>query len=1160
MSTQHIAGSNGRCPYRGLEPYTELYSRYFVGRERDQQTICANLFAMPMTVLYGASGVGKSSVLLAGVVPHLKETAGQAVVVFRNWQGDGFIGALKQQVLDAVNQVAASKVKADPTLPFDAFLQECNHALSGPIYLIFDQFEEYFLYHSPSKAKDSFDSEFARIVNSRSVDAKVLISMRGEELSKLDRFRGRIPNILGNMLRLDHLDRASAERAILEPLIEFNRNVPSEEKVTIENDLVTALLDKSMPDPELEQCVPTIGSRENASLEAGVETPVLQILLTRLWQEEMKAGSRTLRLSTFNETLGGAESIISSYLDEKMNQLSEPDRNIAASIFRFLVTPSRTKIAQDIKALADWADIPEDQVESVLTLLSLQEMRVVRIVRVAGQPLRYEIFHDVLARAIFDWREAYAQKQKEARAAQLAAEEAARTEKEAARELQLEQAKALAEARAAQLAAQETARREKEAAQELQLKQAQALAESERQHAAEQERRADEKAASARRLRRLAAALAVAIVLTAVSTVMAVRQGRQKNRAASKINELERTKADAERAQAAEQIRVAKELKDIAEERARETETQKKTLEAAKEKAELRERQARAAQQQAMIARAQAEIQKKELISKNGELKDAIFKEKERRRADSWANYGETTFYQTASQTAYQTADLKTALEAHNRAIEIFRKIDDANGEARTLSGIGGLYLQQANNSEAGDKQKLYEEAENYFQEAVHLREKIANDGASDPDERLGKINELARAINSEGVVVDYRGRYVKAQPFYERALMLRQQTLPSNHPELALSYRNVGLIHQSLGEYVEAEQSIKKAIAIETSNEASARDTNQLGIIRFYQGRYPEADLQYKDALKKMSSQPENAFIGSIKHNQALLYLLQGKYELVEPREREAMSIKRLAPQDHDGRSLSLMVLARLFREQGKYADAEPLYRQALDEAIKVNGQENSRVATYSHYLAQFYAAQSKYEQAEPLEKKAIAIFENGEMLKPDNWFKYRSVGTLAMIYAGTRREQEAESLYKESAKHLEQLLGPDHPETANSLTGLAELYLREKRYNEAEPLIRRALDIREKRFDSEHPDVAVSLNDLGKLYREQSRYAEAEKYFRQAIAIDEKRKPDHPDFAQTLEDYALLLRKTNRADEAASMEARARVVRDKFADLNRKKNICAQ
>ncbi len=70
------------CPYVGLQPYTEADRDYFFGRQREQRIIASNLYAAPLTVLYGASGVGKSSVLLAGVVPHLRTVPRTAVVCF----------------------------------------------------------------------------------------------------------------------------------------------------------------------------------------------------------------------------------------------------------------------------------------------------------------------------------------------------------------------------------------------------------------------------------------------------------------------------------------------------------------------------------------------------------------------------------------------------------------------------------------------------------------------------------------------------------------------------------------------------------------------------------------------------------------------------------------------------------------------------------------------------------------------------------------------------------------------------------------------------------------------------------------------------------------------------------------------------------------------
>ncbi|HVH57704.1 MAG TPA: hypothetical protein VM791_15680, partial [Vicinamibacterales bacterium] len=61
------------CPYVGLVPYTEDEARFFFGRENDQRVIISNSFASRLTILYGSSGVGKSSVLRAGVIRELRD-------------------------------------------------------------------------------------------------------------------------------------------------------------------------------------------------------------------------------------------------------------------------------------------------------------------------------------------------------------------------------------------------------------------------------------------------------------------------------------------------------------------------------------------------------------------------------------------------------------------------------------------------------------------------------------------------------------------------------------------------------------------------------------------------------------------------------------------------------------------------------------------------------------------------------------------------------------------------------------------------------------------------------------------------------------------------------------------------------------------------------
>ena len=68
------------CPYKGLVPYGEEDARYFFGRDRERRLISASLRASRLTVLYGESGAGKSSVLAAGVAHDLRDDPEYALV------------------------------------------------------------------------------------------------------------------------------------------------------------------------------------------------------------------------------------------------------------------------------------------------------------------------------------------------------------------------------------------------------------------------------------------------------------------------------------------------------------------------------------------------------------------------------------------------------------------------------------------------------------------------------------------------------------------------------------------------------------------------------------------------------------------------------------------------------------------------------------------------------------------------------------------------------------------------------------------------------------------------------------------------------------------------------------------------------------------------
>ncbi len=356
------------APYKGLAPFedSELDALLFFGREREREVIVANLLASRLTVLYGPSGVGKSSILRAAVIREVRELEPLAdVVLVDEWSGD-------------------------------ALLPEPG----GEAFVVLDQFEEYFVYHGERGPLQRALPELLRRPH-----VHVLISLREDALSRLDVFTARIPDVFGNHLRLDHLDEHAARDAIVGPLERYNDLVEDGAEVEIEPELVDAVLDE-------------VGADGPAPRR--IEAPYLQLVLERLWEEEQAARSHVLRLSTLRR-LGGAPAIVRDHLERTLGALPPPDARLATGALKFLVSPSRTKVAHTAADLAAFTDEETAQLEPVLDRLASQ--RILRTVAVDGRAdgPRYEIFHDVLAEPVLEWRrefEAEAALERQRRAAE----------------------------------------------------------------------------------------------------------------------------------------------------------------------------------------------------------------------------------------------------------------------------------------------------------------------------------------------------------------------------------------------------------------------------------------------------------------------------------------------------------------------------------------------------------------------------------------------------------------------------------------------------------------------------------------------------------------------------------------------------------------------
>ncbi|MEP7335321.1 MAG: hypothetical protein ABI717_06025, partial [Actinomycetota bacterium] len=363
-------------PYKGLAPFDDepFDALLFFGREREREIIVANLLASRLTVLYGPTGVGKSSLLRAGVAQRLRTFADSSVAIFSSW-GE------------------------DPTEQID----EAIASAEGDTHLILDQIEEYFLYHDPDGA---FARRLPELVTEPGLRVNVLLGIREDSLAKLDLFKSRIPNLFANYVRLDHLDRVAARAAVVGPLERLNELASEEEPYRAEPELVEAVLNQ-VAAGRIEYGLSGRGVVPGRDESGRVEAPFLQLVLERLWDVEQEAGSRTLRLATL-EQLGGAETIVRQHLQRALEALAPNQRALVADMFEHLVTPSGTKIAHDVGDLARYARAGEQDVTDVLGhLVSERIVRPVDGRRDEQGNGRYEIFHDVLAEGVLAWRTAF---------------------------------------------------------------------------------------------------------------------------------------------------------------------------------------------------------------------------------------------------------------------------------------------------------------------------------------------------------------------------------------------------------------------------------------------------------------------------------------------------------------------------------------------------------------------------------------------------------------------------------------------------------------------------------------------------------------------------------------------------------------------------------
>lgn len=277
------------------------------------------------------------------------------------------------------------------------------------------------------------------------------------------------------------------------------------------------------------------------------------------------------------------------------------------------------------------------------------------------------------------------------------------------------------------------------------------------------------------------------------------------------------------------------------------------------------------------------------------------------------------------------------------------------------------------------------------------------------------------------------QGLYEQARSWYEECLSVAQSKLPSDQPDIALCYRNLGLVCHFQGNRQEAQQKLEQSLALrkQLNQENSLETADVLVILAAFhrdQGEFETAEQYARQALELREAllDSNHLDIAESLMTLATIHLRQQEYADAELLCLRALEIrKRSSNPNNPDIGESLNNLALLYRNQGRFEEAKNLFLEALEFNERILGKEHPNVAASCNNLASVYQEQTKYEDAEGLYLKAIEVFQKTLGYKHPN--VGRCLDNLGMLYCLQDKHSEAEARFAEAIDILKDSLGVD-------------------------------------------------------------------------------------------------------------------------------------
>ena len=349
-------------PYRGLQAFEAEHRALFFGRRREQREVLNRLRAESFLLVAGDSGVGKSSLCLAGVLPRIVDGA---LEDGRRWRGVRLVpgrrpaaalAAALAPVLGADEEGLVTFLRADPT----GLARRVRSHLGAEAGLILyvDQLEELVTLAGDAEAAQA-GLALGGLAEGVS-GVRVLSTCRSDFLTRLTAVPGLGAAVPGALYLLRALGPEEIREAVVGPA--HATGVRFESEALVETLVASA-----------------------STTESGL--PLLQFALAELW--EARDGAAGVIPQGALDGLGGVEGALARHADTAVARLVLDQRTVARGVLLRLITSDGTRARKTDQELVG------DDARHRTVLEALVRARLL-VAREGEGGTSYEVAHEAL--------------------------------------------------------------------------------------------------------------------------------------------------------------------------------------------------------------------------------------------------------------------------------------------------------------------------------------------------------------------------------------------------------------------------------------------------------------------------------------------------------------------------------------------------------------------------------------------------------------------------------------------------------------------------------------------------------------------------------------------------------------------------------------------